>query len=382
MYSNTFLKSSSVALCFTLAACGGSSSEDVIEKIEEVIEEKDTNPVQGQIFGPHSTGSVSAPEFVYFDLETQSVVEITGDAADNNVWDIAFKRSGVYLNQHAENTVKSYSTGHNSDFFDSEGTAINDSFINTSAELELPAYLAVTTADAPSDEAMYVADVTSNIIEGFYNYNSTTHVISPADEHYFIVNSDDAFSKFRVTDITTQGRYIGSITFATGYQGASDSAFGSEQTLTVDTALACTADVTAVYVDFDTNQEVTAADEWDIMLPCNTTEKAAEFAIHIAEDAQAFQDFDNNYTEISPTAVAYYGFQQDEYSVKAFDATPWYQYGLNGGHLLWSQFDIYLIKTSTATYKFQMTSYYNEEGTSGHISFRADELTELAGVAE
>lgn len=379
-------KLSSIALCILLTACGGSGDSKAIT-VEPITPEPTPDitvsaPTQAEIYGPYSTGSVSEPVFVYYDLDNKVVVELTEEQAKTDTtWDIAFKRSGVYLNQHSDNAVKAYATGNNSDFFDTDGKAIADSFIAANAETELGDYLAVKTSDIPTDETMFVGDVTSNIIEGFYDYNSSTHVITAADTNYFIANSDGAFTKFRATSITTAGRGIGQITLQTAYQGSSDVEFSAEQELIIDAALACSGDVTHVYVDFDTNQEVTMADDWDINFPCAEDKTAADFTINIADDAQAMHDFENNYDAIDPTAVAYYGLQENSYSVKAFDSTPWYQYGVNGGHLLWSQFDIYLVKTPTKTHKLQLTSYYNADAVSGNISFRSDEVTEIAGVA-
>ena len=379
---STPFKLTSLALCILLTACGGgnSSSSDTTPEPTPTPTPAPTAPTQGAINGPHSTGSVSEPAFVYYDLDNSAVVELTADQATTNTdWDIAFKRSGVYLNQHSDNAIKAYATGNNSDFFDADGKAIAASFIAATAETELDAYLAIKTSDIPADETKFVGDETSNIIDSFYHYDMTTHVVTAADSHYFITHSDDAFTKFRATDITTAGRGIGQITLQTAYQGSSDAAFAVEQALVIDAALTCSGDVTHVYVDFDTNQEVTAADAWDINFPCAADKTGADFTINIADDAQAMHDFDNNYDGVDPTAVAYYGFKENVYSVKAFDSTPWYQYGLNGGHLLWSQFDIYLIKTPTTTHKMQITSYYNSDGVSGNISFRADEVDELAG---
>lgn len=378
----TPFKLSSLALCVFLTACGGggSSSKDTTPTPEPTP--TPTAPTQGKVNGPHTTGSVSEPVFVYYDLDNKAVIELTAEqAATNTVWDIAFKRSGIYLNQHSDNTITAYATGNNSDFFDVEGKAIAASFIAATAETELADYLAVKTSDIPTDETKFIADKTSNIIEGFYNYDMTTHVVTAADSNYFIANSDDAFTKFRATDITTAGRGIGQITLQTAYQSSSDAAFAAEQELAIDAALTCSGEVTHVYVDFDTNQEVTAADAWDINFPCAADKTGADFTINIADDAQAMHDFDNSYDAVDPTAVAYYGFKDNVYSVKAFDNTPWYQYGLNGGHLLWSQFDVYLIKTPTKTHKVQITSYYDADGVSGNISFRADEVDELAGEA-
>jgi len=373
-------KLSSIALCVLLTACGGSSSNS--ETVEPVPDPVATTPTQGDVSGPHTTGSVSEPVFVYYDLDNKAVVDLTiTEAETDSTWDVAFKRSGIYLNQHSDNAVTAYATGNNSDFFDADGTAIAASFIDATAETELDDYLAIKTSDVPADETLFVGDVTSNIIEGFYDYNSTTHVVTAADTNYFIASSDDAFTKFRATSITTAGRGIGQITLQTAYQGSSDAAFAVEQTLIVDAALTCSGEVTHVYVDFDTNQEVTEADAWDINFPCAEDKTGADFTINIAEDALAMHDFDNNYDAIDPAAIAYYGLKENSYSVKAFDSTPWYQYGVNGGHLLWSQFDVYLIKTPTKTHKLQLTSYYDADGASGNISFRADEVTDIVGVA-
>ena len=378
MKLNPTFKLTSLALCVLLTACGGSSDK----KTEPVVDENKA-PTQGVIFGPHSTGSMSESVFVYFDLDTNAVVELTTDqAAPDTQWDIAFKLSGVYLNQHSDNAVTAYATGTNSDFFDADGKAVAASFIDATAESELDDYLAIKSSDIPSDETKFVGDVTSSIIDGFYNYNTTTHVVTAAETNYFIVSSDDAFAKFRATQITTAGRGIGQITFNTAVQSADDAQFNAEQELVIDAALICSGDVTHVYVDFATNQQVTKDDAWDINLPCASDKTGASFTINIADDSKAMSDFDNKYAKLDPASLRYYPLQANSYSVKAFDATPWYQYALNGGHLLWSQFDVYLIKTPTKTHKLQITSYYDATGTSGNLSFRADEVTELAGTAK
>jgi hypothetical protein len=368
-----------LTLVLLMTACGGGSDK----KNEVIVPPVVTPPavvekpvVQGEIFGSFSTGTTAEPAFVYFDLETQSVVELsTEEAANNSVWDIALKRTGVYLNIHADNSVSAFDTGNNASFIGDDGKAIADSFINASAETELEGYLAITTADIPEDAVVFIKDVSSEILTGFYNYDHTTHVVSAATDNYFVVNSDQAFTKFRAKTLVTAGRTLSSITLGLAHQSSTDSEFSAEIDLTIDAALVCSSDED-VYVDFAMQQLVTSADSWDLHLPCTVDgdNKGGSFALNIAEDALAFQDFTNNYAAIDPSAVAYYGFKKNQYMVKAFDDTPWYQYGVNGGHLLWSQFNVYLIKTATSVHKFQITSYYNEEGTSGHYSFRADEV--------
>tara|TARA_R110001592_G_scaffold229745_1_gene486413 strand:+ start:2048 stop:3163 length:1116 start_codon:yes stop_codon:yes gene_type:complete len=364
----------SLGAVMLLTACGGSSSGD--SSVEPSPSEPAT-PVaeEGTIFGPFSTGTTSEPVRVYFDLDTGEVVELTDEeATDNSVWDIAFQRTKVYLNTHSDNSVGAFFTDVNSDFYTANGSAVVDSFLNADGDSELDDYLVISTADIPTEDS-FVRDTQESVIGAkFYDYDITTHVVSANDDLYFIVDSDDVYSKFRVTDLTTQGRTMSSITFGVAAQDtlAGDTEFGTESELTINTA-DCTENV---YIDFDLGAALSASDAWDISLACTTIDEitGAEFDIHIAQDATALVDEDNVYAAIDSEAAQYYGFTSDVTQELAFDTNPWYQYNLNGGHLLWSQYGVYLVKTNISTFKIQITSYYDEAGTSGNYSFRFDEL--------
>lgn len=350
-----------------LSACGSSSSGSDSTTVDDVA--TDT------IYGPYATGSVSEPNFVYFDLETMSAVDLTDiEAESNTVWDVAFKRSGVYLNANTDTPVSAYFTDNNSDFYDTDGNAVTDLFIAATPETELEDFSGVTVANIPTDETMFVSDETNNIIDGFYNYNSTTHQVTAAADKFYIVSSDDTFTKFNVTDLSQAGYYMGSLTVSYANQTTGSIEFDTSPTeLIVDAAAAC-AGYGGIYIDFDLGQTVSEGDDWDITLSCDDALTGANFDINIADDATAMQDFDNYYTAVDAAAINYYDFESNQYTVKAFDANPWYAYGVNGGHTLWSQYGVYLIQTETATYKLQITSYYNAEGTSGNLSFRAEAL--------
>ncbi|GAC33188.1 HmuY family protein [Paraglaciecola polaris] len=365
----------SLSAVMLLTACGGSSSSD--SSVEPSPTEPTTPVVEeGTVVGPFSTGTTSEPVRVYFDLDAGEVLELTDEeAADNSVWDIAFQRTKVYLNTQSENSVGAFFTDVNSEFFAANGAAVVDSFLNADADSELDDYLAISTTDIPEDDS-FVGDTQESVIGAkFYDYDITTHVVSANDDRYFIVDSDDVYSKFRVTDLTTQGRTMSSITFGVAVQDtlAGDTEFGAESALTINTA-DCTENL---YIDFDLGAALSATDAWDISLACTTIDDitGAEFDIHIAEDATALVDEDNTYAAIDSEAAQYYGFTSDVTQQLAFDINPWYQYNLNAGHLLWSQYGVYLVKTNTSTFKVQITSYYDEAGTSGNYSFRFDELT-------
>lgn len=359
-----------------MSGCGSSSSNSDDDTgvnpdpvpVEEVVE--------GEIFGPFSTGSSSEPKSIYFDFETATVLQLTDEeAASNSKWDIAFNRTQVSLNTHVENTVGTYVTNVNDNFRDEQGHAISDMFINADAGSELEDYLAIGTADLPNDD-VYSFDSEEYVIgEKFYNYDFTSHIVSAADDVYFIVSADNAYTKFRAKSLTTSGRTMATITLGIRHQSAldGDTEFAEEIELELD-ATGCDS---GIYVDFDLAQAVNQEDPWDIWMPCLTDADitGADFEIYIADEATALLDSANSYVGIDSEAEQYYGFQSNLTTLKAFAANSWYEYNLNGGHLLWSQYGVYLIKTNTAAYKFQITSYYDESGISGNYSFRFDVIS-------
>jgi hypothetical protein len=363
-----------IACLFTvlgLSACGSGSdpvAEEIVVKKEFVVEE-------GIIYGPFTTGTVQERTFSYFDVDTLSTIELTEEeAATNSVWDIAFKGTSVYVNTNdSENSVGLHFTGNNSDFFNAEGKAVVDKFINTTADGELDDFIAVTSDDIPTDEE-FVTDKTNSILDDFYNYNSTTHQVTAADDHYYIVNSDTTLTKFRMTTLTQAGYGMSgfSISFANQLSGATE--FDSNTTeLLIDAAIECSSN-DEIYLDFDVNGIVTSGDAWDIKIPCLDDNTGADFTLTLADDATAIQDFENNYDGIPVDTISYYGFKADQYTVLAFKNNPWYQYSLEGNHKIWSQYGVYLIKNTAGVFKLQITSYYDTDGNSGNYSFRVEAL--------
>lgn len=368
-------------LTFELTVSDGelTSTDSVVVTVNNVA------PTQGALIGPLATGTSSAPVYAYLDLETGTKLELTeAEAATNADWDVAFRRTSIFLNTHSDNTVTAYSMGHNADWYN-EGSPIADNFVNADADAELPDYLAVTTANIPTEDGSFIADVTENIISGWYNYNFMDHSVTAKPESYFIVSSDDSYTKFNVASLVQDGFAASSITINSMHQSDVDSEFQAERSLTLDAATICAGSFDAIYVDFAMNQEVTSADAYDISIPCSTG--GVDFAINIADDATAIQDFDNLYDAVDPAAVGFMGFKSNEYTELAFNNisdNAWYAYNPAGepnNHGIYSNFDIFQIKTATATYKLQIVSYYDVNGVSGSFMIRADEITADAGTA-
>ncbi|WP_218309287.1 HmuY family protein [Alteromonas antoniana] len=374
-----------LAISLGLTACGGSSDPDTSttppdssegddsgEDTGDDGDSSDGNIEEGTVFGPFSTGSTSDPVAVYFDLDTQTEVSLTEEeAATDTTWDIAFKRTSVFVNTHQETPVSVYFTGNNADFYDDSGEPVADKFLNATPDSELEDYLAITAEDIPQADA-FITDSESQVIgDSFYHYDMTTHVVSPADDVFYIVSSDDNYTKFHVTNIVTEGRGLGEITLEVMHQSAVDGQ--AEFAQPVDITLNAVGCVEPLFIDFDLQQAVTEADNWDVQIPCG--DGAAEFAMLLADDATVLRTDGETHTGIDPEAAPFYGFSEDNVTDYAFDASPWYFYD-STSHLLHSQFGVYLIQTAGATFKLQITSYYDDAGTSGSYSFRADELVQ------
>ena len=369
-----------LAMTFGLTACGGSSSDDTpVETPDEVTDgsggsddgSSDGGNEEATIYGPYSTGSTSEPVAVYFDLDTQTQLTLTDEeAATDTAWDIGFKRTNVFLNTHQDTPVSLYFTGNNSDFYDDTGAPVSGLFLNATADSELDDYLAVTESDIPEAEAFSTDTETQVIGDTFYNYDFTTHVVTPNEDTYYIVFSDSNYTKFHVTDIVTEGRGIGEITLGVMHQSVLDgqTTFAEEVALTVD-AVGCS---DTVYVDFDIQQVVTQADGWDLSIPC--ADGAGEFTLSIADDATVLRTDAETYDGVDTEAAQFYGFSEETVSEYAMSSNNWYFYD-STSHLLYSQFGVYLIQAGDTTYKLQITSYYDEEGTSGAYSFRADPVS-------
>ncbi len=372
------LKLSVVALSLALTACSSSDDDDdpVVEEPVVTPEPQPEPVVQGEIMGPFATGSSAEPVRVYFDLDTNSVVELTAEeAATNDVWDVAFERYRVFLNSNnADNPVSAYNLNNNAEFYDAEGNVAADLITAATADSELQEYLDVTTAAIPADDTMFVNDVTEKTLTDFYVYDFTTHTVSAAPENFFIVSNNETYTKFSVTNLTQDGFVAADMTITAAYD------FGESVEILLDGAAICDGTATHAYVDFATGSAVAADAAHDLTVLCGTG--GFEFELDLVDGAVAYKDFANeiNDAETADIYAGYGYFTANEYTELAFadithgsfDST--WVYGAAGGHTLWSDYNIYLIKTADKHFKLQFISYYDESGVSGSISFRADEV--------
>lgn len=317
-----------------------------------------------------NTGTTAEPVMVYYDLDTATELLLTeAEAETNQEWDIAFKRTKIFLNRYAATPVTTYFTENTTDFYDDEGNVVVDRFVNATASTELDAFVAASGA-TPAD-ASFNGDAVKNAIEGFYTYNFASHSTAANPEAYFIVSSDSTYSQFRVTSLIQNGFGVDNYVLEISNQASDSDSFSNTTSLPID-ATDCVGDI---YVDLATQTIANEGDAWDLRIPC--ADGLASHEIHIASDAKALSGEYGKLSGVVAASVPYYPWVENEYEVRAIaeygDANSrygWAEYGVNGGHVMWPNFAIYIIKTDVGLYKFQVTGYYDAQGVSGSFSIR------------
>ena len=361
-----------------LTACGGSGNNtDTTEPgaDDDGLTRKIIDATAGG-FGTPATDP--ANKYTYFNFDTGEVVDISdADSETSNAWHIAFKRTSFKLNSGVSGGGST--TGGVADaqenFYNTDNTANASVFLNATADGELNAIYDVTDASGvtfKADENLpYIAGDGST--ESWWLYNPMNHSVSANADAWNILRGADgnSFAKVHVTDIVQLSR---DITVELFIQDSTASAFS----LTPTTWTAAIGDAGgAKCYDFDTAAEVDCLAEaanWDMQLEVSADgrswymwtnggikgEGSSGASFGVISPAQAD-------TYVSGAGVP--GFFADAASSVFIDSS-WYAYNLQGGHRLWPNYRVYIIDTGTTQYKLQITSYYDESGTSGMISLR------------
>jgi len=407
---NNLFKLSVLSMALTLAACGSDNDDKETQETKTDTQQTtdnnadtntdtntdtdnntdtDTSVEQGVVKGPLATGTSKAPVKVYYDLDTMAVVDLTEEtAATDTTWDVAFERYKLHLNgNNADKPVSIYNLNNNADFYGDDGKAIGDNITAATPESELQEYLEVTTANIPSDVSMFIADESEKTIADWYNYDMSNHAVTAAETNYFVTKNGELFSKFSVTGLVLDGTNVTDITLgyyndlpAVSSDTIADDVANGMTNLELNIANECSDDATHIYVDFVTGSTVTADDAHDVTVTCNPSIFA--MTLDLPESVTAMQDFENKVNSVDNAGIYEgYGYFSANYknisgysevAKGSFSST--FVYGAQGGHTLWSDYNVYIVKSGDKHFKLQFTSYYDEEGTSGSISFRADEL--------
>lgn len=286
--------------------------------------------------------------FMYYSFTEKDTVTISKDANATG-WDIAFRREEIKTNG---------------------GTSATSGGDVEAASLGAVDFDAVTIADTAG--VTWTSDYIDAFIDEWYNYNPVTHVLTANQFVYSMLDaSGEHYVKFQVDSMVGGGMPpdMGTVYFKYYYQGTANSTVldgaGVETSVVVGSSPA--------YFDFSTGSAVTPADptsslDWDIMFysyeilqnsgPNGSGACAAFPAFTELTDSTDFAGF-----TAQPTGAPLFP------DIAGSALTEWYTYTGPPLHQLFSNSDVYLLKTAGTVYKLRIESYYGENGDKASANY-------------
>ena len=186
---------------FFIFGCQPTSTDTADESIDpEEIEDVSSQPEEQdplddfQIDADHTIDSTDSMSWVYFNLATGAVVE-PENPQDSTEWDLKFQRYEIGVNGGVSGTagvvVLTHEGGY--DLYDELDTVPEGEWIT---DME----------DADGDDKPEYA------LQDWFDYDVSTHVLTPKDLVYFIQNSEQTY-KFRIVDYYGPGGESGFLSF-------------------------------------------------------------------------------------------------------------------------------------------------------------------------
>lgn len=301
-------------------------------------------------------------------------------------WDFGFLRTNVLVNSGdaGAGNVQVALAAPQAEFYDEHGKAnvqvFKDAIANSAAET---AWTSVTDKNTIAALKYSAPKDAARIGKGWYSYDMDTHTVSPKPGIGYIVRSStgDSYARMRIVSLkTTPARKVGSIEIEFAVQAAGQSVFGAPATKKYDlTSHQC--------IDFDTQTVVSCAGkDWDLQLkgfefwvnsPITGGKGAVAFgsAMPLTGSKYALDKLTSG--TAAPLNMASHYVSDAPAGV--FESNSWYEYNLEKKHRIWPNYRVYVLRTGKTEaeyhyYKFQITSYYNEQGISGAHQFRVAEV--------
>lgn len=371
-----------LSACLVVAGCGGSGGGNGSGNDDGAASADNEMSFDATAGGFGAPPSDPDNKFTYIDLGEREVVDLTdAEAASSQAWDIAFKRSDVRLNGgiSGPGSVEGAVADAQEEFYNGDGSPNTSVFFSATPEGELQAFEDVTSASGLTfhEDTYAPAIVGDGTEDGWWLYDFMTHEVSANDDAWWIVRSAedglDSYAKLRVSNIVQADRHI---TFEMYVQGDGDAGFPAMSTTPVEYTAGLGADGGTACYDFDTASEVgCGTDGWDFQVEVSADGRTwaiwTNGGITDDGDAAAFGPIDDPDGYASDADVPHWSVDS---AGGVFAESSWYAYSLQGKHDLWPNYRVYVIDTSSAQYKLQILTYYDEAETSGMYTIRVDEL--------
>jgi hypothetical protein len=295
-----------------------------------------------------------------------TVVSAT-DLDASSDWDLALNATSVKVNggDAGPGDVSAYCICQNGYASDLEVGAF------TAAD-EQDDFTSVGSGQIPSSADAWQTDTLALAIDGWWNYDMSTHVVSAVPAKSWLVRTagGTSYAQFHVTSIANGTMAAaGDVTIEYEVQPGEGQPMGAAQTATITVP----DDGSTVHFDFEAGA-VTTGDDWDIGFRDYTI--ITNGGVH-GEGGAGVVPLDDPFgTLTSADGIPSTAFLADGFG-GVFTGHKWYRYNIHGDdHQIWPTFDVYLIKRGTAVYKVQFINYYSSTAQPRHITLRYERLAE------
>ncbi|NNM34440.1 MAG: hypothetical protein HKO53_15285 [Gemmatimonadetes bacterium] len=301
----------------------------------------------------------------YVSLADGGSVVTPADPSSSTEWEIALRRFGVRLNGGVAGPgdVAGYGLANNAALTDVQVTAL------TEADGDA-AFAAVTEADIPSASAFEVDGILPDPGASWFRFDGQagTLVANPSAA-WKVQESGDGYAVFRVSELVMAGQVPSSITIEHRHQDMGAS-LGSISSTTLDLSAG-----PAYAALSDGSLHDVGTCDWDIgvtpelSIEVNDGCGAGTFPLDAAEDFSALTDAGD-----APEYGGFLAALSGAFPATVDDASGVFWYNIEGNNRLWPTFNVFLVRTGSAIYKVQVTSYYDATGQSGFPTIRFQQL--------
>ena len=357
-------------LCLIAAGCAPSiedtdaNGDDTGDGIDNVQNKGGTTTT--------SINATSYEEWVYMDFESGEIVEVSSPKTDDS-WDISFQRFNAKLNGGASGdggVLVAVVTGED---FDALTTAPSEGYVSDRADED---------DDGVPEYAM----------GGWYNYDSSTHVLTPADLFYVIRTVEGAYVKFQHEAYYDDAGTSGHVKFTWGFIDAPDGTIDTGDD-SVDTGEpgGDTGDTGEPGDDPGVDcasgtSKVTTTDDGDGYISVLNSSSSSEWTcMSFVTGEQVQKDLDiawkqwSVYIPATAKGAVLGGEDYDALTTAPSSGwstdndglfSDWYDYDY-ATHVLTPQDEVYVLMDTRGDYwKLQITSYYDENDTVHRPTFR------------
>lgn len=314
-------------------------------------------PAMNEIVTTLPLNSSSNDTLVYFSFATGKLVSRSAE------WDLALRRYEIRVNSAAvagtaSRNLSGYSLGNNAAASDAQVLAFT-------AANQRTAFDNVREAQIPAD-AEFESDRLTENSQAYLVFGAVPAARSSA--YWMMRLSNGSFAAVRAASLTfSQSVEVQSLVLETRLQ--TGTTLGATQAFTIQPA------GQVVHFNLATRSVVTPDGcNWDLRFdPASTSlsitlNTACNVGSYPGPGSPTFAAV----TDVS-NAPQYVPFLSQlegpiPFSIDQDDAP--FRYNLSGNNRLHPTFNVYLVKSGTRVYKVQATDYYNDTGTSGHLTLR------------